>query len=112
LTNYDLQYYSKQLNIPHFRGVYMRDTLPGKPKRFESAIVNLDDNRGNGTHWVCYKKHNDTVFYFDSFGNLSPPAEIIRYLGPDVNIKYNYDRKQSFDSVICGHLCLDFLTNV
>lgn len=90
----------------------MRDTLPVRPRKNEAAIVNLDSNRGNGTHWVCYMKRADEVFYFDSFGNLRPPVEITRYLGTTVDIKYNYDRRQSFNSVVCGHLCLEFLTNV
>lgn len=90
----------------------MRDTLPGKPKKYESAIVNLDSNAGNGTHWVCYMKRGVIIYYFDSFGNLRPPMEILRYFGTPVDIRYNYDRQQSFNSVICGHLCLEFLTNV
>lgn len=90
----------------------MRDTLPVRPRKNESGIVNLDSNSGSGTHWVCYIKRGDRVFYFDSFGNLRPPVEVMRYLGSTVDIRYNYDRQQNFNSVICGHLCLEFLTNV
>lgn len=89
----------------------MRDTLPRTPKRYESAIVNLDSRDGAGTHWVCYKKRGDYVYYFDSFGDLRPPLELVHYFGPQITIEYNYKRKQSFDSVICGHLCLEFLTS-
>lgn len=110
MTNYDLIKYAKQLNIPYFRGVYMRDELPKNPRQYESAIVNLDSKHGDGTHWVCYRKRRDRVEYFDSFGNLRPPLELVRYLGP--NIEYNYDRKQRFNSVVCGHLCLQFLCDV
>jgi len=88
----------------------MRDNLPTNgPLTIESAIVNLDSSYGTGTHWVCYRKMTNTVYYFDSFGNLRPPPEIVRYFGNEVIIKYNYKRKQTFDSVICGHLCLEFL---
>lgn len=90
----------------------MRDALPKRPRKYESAIVNLDSIIGGGTHWVCYMKRSDKVFYFDSFGNLRPPIEIYKYFGPSADIMYNYDRRQSFNSVICGHLCLEFLTNV
>lgn len=90
----------------------MRDNLPKSPLVNESAIVNLDSKFGHGTHWVCYKKIGTRVLYFDSFGDLRPPPELVRYLGPFAEIEYNYERKQSFDSVICGHLCLEFLTNV
>lgn len=91
----------------------MKDTLPKKPRKYESAIINLDSIRGSGTHWVCYKKNNNHVVYFDSFGNLPPCPELINYLksdNPDMQIEYNYARHQGFDSVICGHRCLNFLT--
>lgn len=87
----------------------MRDTLPNKPRLYESAIINLDSIQGEGTHWVCYKKRGNNVLYYDSFGNLRPPTELIEYWGPSVNIKYNSQRQQDFDSVLCGHLCLEFL---
>lgn len=90
----------------------MRDKLPSNLGVNESAIVNLDTSYGNGTHWVCYRKNKNTVYYFDSFGNLRPPPELLRYFGVGVNVKYNYQRRQSFDSVVCGHLCLQFLCNV
>jgi hypothetical protein len=86
----------------------MRDMLPTRPKKYESAIVNLDSSSGGGTHWVCYKKLNDRVYYYDSFGNLRPPPELLDYF-TGCEIHYNYEREQSFDSVVCGHLCLKFL---
>lgn len=90
----------------------MRDAMPkrGSWKR-ESAIVNLDDSRGRGTHWVAYVKNNSNdVTYFDSFGNLKPPLELMKYLGVG-SVKYNYEQHQNYDTVVCGHLCLKFLTN-
>lgn len=88
----------------------MRNNLPtNKPWKYESAIINLDDKDGPGTHWVAYKKRNNKAIYFDSFGDLQPPKELIKYL--DVgSIEYNYQRFQNYDTVICGHLCLKFLT--
>lgn len=86
----------------------MRDTLPkGGPRKNESGVVNLDRGDGPGTHWVAYKKRGDRTEYFDSYGNLSPPKEIYRYLGS--NIFYNRDRYQNMGGVNCGHLCLRFL---
>lgn len=112
MTNKDIIRYAKLLKIPHFRGVFMRDLLPNIINEHESGVVNLDSIKGSGTHWVCYLKRGFDIDYFDSFGNLRPPLELQRYFnsGPyRVVIKYNYFPRQSFDTVNCGHLCLDFL---
>ena len=42
LTNVDLLFYAKKLGIKHFRGVYMRDSLPKKPRKIECGIINLN----------------------------------------------------------------------
>lgn len=76
---------------------------------YELGIVNLDSSFGSGTHWVCYKRINSTVYYFDSLGNLPPPVELQIYFKTARHVLYNFDRKQDLDSSICGHLCLEFL---
>lgn len=96
--------------IPYFRGVYMRDNLPKKPKRLECGIINLDLSKNEGTHWVAYIKMNDYFEYFDSFGDLRPPIELVKYFG-NQNIYYNYNKYQNFKSVNCGHLCIKYLIN-
>lgn len=85
----------------------MRDNLPIKPYKNECGIINLDNSNGPGTHWVAYKKRNNNIEYFNSFGNLQPPLEVINYLGD--KITYNYVRHQNYNSFNCGHLCLKFL---
>lgn len=87
----------------------MRNEMPkGGPRVNESAIVNLDDSIGPGTHWVAYKKIGSRVIYFDSFGNLQPPTELVKYL--DVgSVKYNYEQYQNYNTFVCGHLCLKFI---
>lgn len=110
LNELDLHKFAKDL--PNFRGVYMRDALPIKPFKKECGILNLDRSSGAGTHWTAYWKNqdkygNDIILYYDSFGNLQPPKELIKYLGK--NIKYNKDSNQTYNSYICGHLCLVFL---
>ena len=110
LTNYDLCMYATLLKIPHFRGVFMRDTLPTTPYKVECAIVNLNTSAESGSHWVCYNKNNKTRIYFDSFGQITP-LEIQTYLktksenGVGV-IQRNTDIVQSINTNICGHLCL------
>jgi len=77
--------------------------------RNESGIVNLDDAMGSGTHWVAYAKRNRVV-YFDSFGNLRPPKELMRYFGNGaMTIEYNLTFYQTYDQSFCGQMCLRFL---
>lgn len=114
LTNIDLLKYAKLLELPHFRGVFMRNKLPKKIKKYETGIINLDNNMGEGTHWTAYVKDNKHIDYFDSFGNLRPPIEVISYFFSDGSrnkIKYNYDKYQSYNSFTCGQLCLRFIYN-
>ena len=42
LTNFELLNYVKELDIPNFRGVFMRDTLPAVPHKIECGIVNFN----------------------------------------------------------------------
>jgi hypothetical protein len=100
------------MRIPYFRGVFMRNNLPTNGARDkESGIVNLDDTDGPGTHWVAYAKRGDCAIYFDSFGNLRPPEEVVRYLNVP-KLEYNYASYQTYDQSICGQLCLQFLREV
>jgi len=39
---------------------------------------------------VAYAKRGNRAVYFDSFGNLQPPKEIVRYLGNDVTITQSH----------------------
>lgn len=109
LTNEDLSQFADCLKIPFFRGVFMKDELPNQIRINETGVVNLDNTNGPGTHWVCYKKLGNIVYYYDSFGNLPPPKELLHYFRKAHHVYYNYGRQQPWDTSICGHLCLEFL---
>jgi len=101
------------MRIPYFRGIFMRTTLPREVRRNENGIVNLDNAEGPGTHWVAYAKRGNRAIYFDSFGNLRPPKELVRYLENNVtHIEYNHTPRQRYDQSNCGQLCLQFLQMV
>lgn len=85
----------------------MRDELPYKPLPMECGVINLDSSKNDGTHWVAYGKIYDYIEYFDSYGNLKPPKELIKYVGQNIN--YNYVNIQKNHQYNCGHLCLKFL---
>lgn len=99
---------AKKYAIPYFRGVFMRDNLPSNgPTINESMIINLDDSHAPGTHWVAVRKRKNQVYYYDSYGDLIPPSEVVKYLKGNT-IFYNYNRDQK-SAVECGHLCIEFL---
>lgn len=89
----------------------MRDSLPRSgPWQNECMVLNQASiHSPQGTHWSCFAKAGRNVFYFDSFGKLPPPLELIKYLGSDCYISYNSVQYQSFNTINCGHLCLKFL---
>lgn len=115
LTNIDIHKYVKKLKIKHFRGVFMRDSLPKKIHQVETGVINLDDQDGPGTHWTAYKKFPNLVIYFDSYGNLKPPAKAIQYFQSNgaCKILFNHDAVQFMKNsdFHCGHLCISFLYN-
>ena len=110
LTNVDIESYVNKLKIPHFRGVFMRDTLPTKPKKIECAVINLNRSNEIGSHWVCLAKIGKTRLYFDSFGQ-DVPLEIMIYLKTSKEyqndvavIARNTDIVQRVNTHVCGHL--------
>lgn len=108
LSEIDLKHAIKLLKIKNFRNVYMRDSLPLTPWLRECGIINLDGSTGPGTHWIVYRKVLNNVYYFDSFGNLLPTVEFLHYM-KNCNVFYNRKSYQTYDSIICGHLCLLYL---
>lgn len=91
----------------------MRDALPRTPPDVnESAIINLDSSSNCGSHWTAFVKKNNIVLYFDSYGNLPPPFELVKYFGRGIQIRYNHNSFQSYDSYTCGHWCLKFLHEI
>lgn len=88
----------------------MRDEIKKfkKPYKNECAVINLDSSSGEGSHWTAYVKKGTKVLYFDSFGNLPPPKELQNYLS-NYTIQYNHRQFQNYNTVNCGHLCINFL---
>ena len=103
LTNFELDDAVKKLKIKKFRGVFVRDQLPKKPRSIEFGILNTGDSKSGGYHWICWYKKGKNKYSFDSYG-LPPPLELVKYLGAPVS--YNTDTVQKGDTSFCGHLCL------
>ena len=110
LTNFEIQ------NEPRFNGVFSRDNLPNtiRPKALGFAvkdgayIINLDEYRDIGTHWVALYVNNKAVTYFDSFGVEHIPKEIMKFIG-NKKIITNIYRIEAYDSIMCGYFCIGFI---
>ena len=94
-------------NNVNYIGTYSKDNIPVL-KNNQSTIVNLDDSLGKGTHWISYKKINDKIFYFDSYGVANIP-DIIKNQYPNHKFICNIYRIQSMDSNQCGRYCILFV---
>lgn len=108
LSSQDIIKHVAQLKIPHFRGVFSRDSLPKTIFKNECAVVNLAGISQKGSHWVAFFKKDSSIWYFDSFGDLPPPIELQNHF-KGYHILYNYSNYQNYNTFICGHLCIDFL---
>ena len=112
LSNFGLKRKVKLLEIPHFRGVFMKDTLPEHPYTAECGIVNFNTYTKPGSHWVCHYRIKGQRIYFDSYRQITP-VEVQHYLktGPEFQrwkevIQRNTDIVQAPNTVVYKHLCL------
>ena len=72
LTNFKIQNHYQ--NESKFNGVYSRNDLP--KIKDGTYVVNLDEYKSIGTHWITFYINGDNVTYFDSFGIENIPKEI------------------------------------
>ena len=105
LTNIEINEYYK--NEPRFNGVYSRNNLPNKIKK-GAYVINLDEYKNTGTHWVALFVKPKYTVYFDSFGIEHIPKEINKLIGNNdttkssylERIKSNIFRIQAYDSIM------------
>jgi len=100
---------TKKLRLNNFRGVFMRDQLNFTPLRNGCGILNLNKNSQPGSHWVCWFKHENEKYYFDSF-DVTAPREVVEYLKPP--IIYSTCQIQRFNNTNCGQWCLYVLNEL
>ena len=85
----------------------LRDNLPNKIKD-GTYVTNLDEYSDIGIHWILLYVKNNDITYFDSFGVVHIPKEIIKLIGRK-NVIVNIFRIQAFDSIMCGYFCIGFI---
>ena len=96
--------------------MYSRNNLPNKIKR-GAYVINLDEYKNTGTHWVSLFVKTNEVIYFDSFGVEHIPKEINKFIDTtkssslerNKKIKANIFRIQAYDSIMCGYFCIEFI---
>ena len=101
LTNFGIQKYYQ--NEPKFKGVYSRKNLMD-----EAYVINLNEYKSIGTHWLILYVNGDNVTYFDSFGGEYIPKEIEKVIG-NKNITKDIYRIQANESIMCGYFCIGFI---
>ena len=113
LTNIEIREYYK--NERRFSGVYWRNNLPNKIKK-GAYVINLDEYENTGTHWVALFVKPKYTVYFDRFGIEHIPKEINKFINKDTTkssaiarIKSNIFRIQTYDSIMCGYVCIEFI---
>ena len=77
-------------------------------KNNQSTIINLSDSNKKGTHWVAFKRNNNKIFYFDSFGVPFLP-DVIKNQYNNLEIICNIYRIQHVTSNECGRFCILFI---
>ena len=91
----------------NYIGTYSKNNVPIL-KNNQSTIINLQDSDKNGSHWVSYKRIDNKIFYFDSYGVAYIP-DIIKNQYPNHKFICNIYRIQSIDSNQCGRFCILFV---
>ena len=97
LTNFEIQKYYE--NEPRFNGVFSRDNLLKKIKD-GAYVINLDEHKDTGTHWVALFCKKEEIVYFNSFSVEHISEEIKEFIG-NRKIKANIFRVQANNSKYC-----------
>ena len=71
-------------------------------KKNGAYVINLDEYRNIGTHWVALYVSNKTIMYFDSFGVEHIPKKIMKFIS-NKNIITNIFR------IMCGYFCIGYI---
>ena len=72
LTSFEIQ--MNYQNEPKFNGLYSRNNLP--KVKDGTYVINLDEIKSIGTHWITLYMNGKNIIYFDSFGVEHIPKEI------------------------------------
>jgi len=107
LSNSDLYSICIKLKLK-LNGIYMKDEMPTNLKE-GNYIINLENSNQSGSHWTCFVKDKDDIFYYDSFGVIFPQNQYEIFKKNADNIYYIDEHDQFLDSTSCGWWVVTFL---
>ena len=104
-------------NVRNYLGSYAVDELNEiKISNYPSfVVINLDERRGIGSHWISIAIYQNELFICDPLGGLIPnganPQELINFLHVFTNSRHLYITKQlqHESSGTCGLYCVTFV---
>ena len=75
---------------------------------YSDSVIDLDDKRSKGTHWVSLFIGRNTAVHFDSFGIEYILQEVLNKIR-DKSITHNIFRIQDDDSIMYEFCCTAFI---
>jgi hypothetical protein len=86
----------------------MKDELEDNLKE-GNYIINLENSNQSGSHWTCFIKFKNDIFYYDSFGVVMPQNLFNIAVKNNLNLYYIDKHDQNLDATSCGWWCVAFL---
>ena len=91
----------------NFIGCYSKDQIP-LIENNKSIIMNLNNSKEPGSHWIALKRVNNGIYGFDSFGIGFLRINIFKVF-KNLKIITNIYRIQDISSNLCGMFCALFI---
>jgi hypothetical protein len=107
LTNSDLYSIAIKLKIKLVM-ICMKDELPSDLKE-GNYIINLENSNQLGSHWICFIKDKNNIYYYDSFSMVPPQNAYDIFIKNVDNIYYIDKHDQNLDATSCGWWVISFL---
>ena len=94
-----------------FHGVFARNMLPKKINYPSCLVVNTDNSKGPGEHWIAFfYEKNGFCEFFDPYGLDPKFYGFLSYIRrTSKGFGWNKIQYQPVDSRACGYYCLLYL---
>ena len=93
-----------------FKGVYPSDKIPKLNDLSPYCIVNVDNSREAGSHWMSIVKSGNNCILYDSFGRRNTMIiPSLRFSGNGKIIDTDRDAEQKIKEENCGARAISFL---